>query len=107
MKIGECYICKKKKLLKEFSKNKTKKFGINHECRECRKEYDRKRFLNEDQRIKRKLACKSFSERNPFYKTEWVLKHFGSWSNYNLYIGRRKLQSNKIFAGRKHLGGYI
>jgi len=40
----KCSTCKLEKLYSEFSKNKTKKTGINTICKECRKVYIRKHY---------------------------------------------------------------
>lgn len=51
MKI--CRVCKKEKSLNEFSINKSKKSGINDECKECQKEYFRNYYKkNKEKHIK-------------------------------------------------------
>ena len=39
----KCYFCKEEKPRDQFSKNKSKKLGINRECKSCRKIYDANR----------------------------------------------------------------
>lgn len=42
--MKECRVCKLEKTLDSFSINKTKKAGINDECKECQKEYFKKYY---------------------------------------------------------------
>jgi hypothetical protein len=78
-----CSSCKEKKPLKDFSKNKVKKDGLNHSCRECHKLYTRahyarnkgayfKRNIRNREKIKQKLykflegkACIDCGEDDP------------------------------------------
>ena len=38
----ECYKCKETKDINNFSKNKSKKIGVNTICKECSREYMKK-----------------------------------------------------------------
>jgi hypothetical protein len=87
METKVCGVCKKTKQLDQFHKNPRKKDGVQSMCKECRKTYHRKHYLNNKQiyidkaiRI-RKSFREWFNELKSHYKCEicgearwWVLE---------------------------------
>jgi hypothetical protein len=56
--IKVCYKCKVEKDLSEFGKDKSKKYGLNSECKSCKREYY-------------KANKEKINERNKEYHKEW------------------------------------
>ncbi len=60
--IKKCCKCKQYKILDQFSKNRTKKSGLNNYCRKCSKEY---RILNKE---KLQIYTKEYTNPNQLFK---------------------------------------
>lgn len=62
-----CGRCKKEKSISEFNKNTKAKDGLGRWCRECLKEYNRERYLNdlENNREKNKIKNKKYRQQYP------------------------------------------
>lgn len=49
METKKCSKCKKYITVDNYTKNKTKKDGLNHSCKECHRQYTRKHYENNKQ----------------------------------------------------------
>ena len=63
METKQCSGCKIEKGLSNFSKNRSRKDGIQHSCKKCCREYDRKyRQTNGGKEVRRR-ACQRFDRK--------------------------------------------
>ena len=91
--MKKCIKCKVEKPLIEFSKDKTKKDGLQHRCKTCNKEYSNN--YNKTNKAKQSLL-------NYFYKICGIYQIIDNNTNECLYIGKstmfnhRKVQHQKL-----------
>lgn len=67
-----CPTCKQTKSLSEFGKNKAKKDGLQSQCNECRKEANKKYYLNTPER---NVQRRAFTARRVAENQSWVLEY--------------------------------
>lgn len=77
MKI--CVSCKNSLDEIMFSKDKTKKDGLNNTCKECRNKISKKSYLKNREKILLKSIIKNKTEERKIYKKEW----FQNFKNNN------------------------
>lgn len=105
-----CCGCHKKKLMKDFGKNRTRKDGHQGLCKKCRSEYDRKRYYHPDglERDRLKKKKNKVRIRNRKFVSRYLSSHScvdcGEYNivNLNLYYkktGKKCNMSSCIFGG--------
>jgi hypothetical protein len=92
MRKRTCTICRVEKSLLDFYKSSTHSFGRSYLCKECGREYHRKRYAANPERHKR--ATRKYLKNNPDSRLNTLLKSvYGiTLCQYNALL---KLQKNK------------
>ncbi len=75
MKTKRCPKCGETKSINEFNKNKTKKDGLQSQCKKCVNKYYKKR----SKKIKKCAKCEEWKPFSEFYKERKSKNGYGSW----------------------------
>jgi len=107
MKTKICSKCKKRKPLKKFGVNRAKKDGLNHQCKQCRKEYSKEHYKANAEKLKEKgkeyykaNSEKIMEQKKERYKTNPEIKQNAlKWQAAN--PEKVKQSANKSWAKKK------
>lgn len=99
----QCSSCKKIKPFLEFAKNKNRKFGLGSDCKECRKQYSKKYYEKNKEKIMKKsreYVKKNYEKLRNSFPEKLEEKRFCLVCNTELSIAQR----NCIYCSKKCMG---